>query len=105
MIFMCLEVNLYIFIYYSQLLDKGDRNMSEVQELKKAIHRFQRVRKDLTKDKVIDVVISLGLGEDAFDSLRTIVDDAFLRSSSVSSDSIVSRIRVVLVLRGENLHI
>lgn len=79
--------------------------MSEVQELKKAIHRFQRVRKDLTKDKVIDVVISLGLGEDAFDSLRTIVDDAFLRSSSVSSDSIVSRIRVVLVLRGENLHI
>ena len=79
--------------------------MSETQELKKAIHRFQRVRKDLTKDKVIDVVISLGLGEDAFDSLRTIVDDTFLRSSSVSSDSIVSRIRVVLVLRAENLHV
>lgn len=79
--------------------------MSEVQELKKAIHRFQRVRKDLTKDEAMDVVVSLGLGEDAFDSLRTIVDDTFLRSSSVSSDSIVSRIRVVLVLRAENLHV
>lgn len=79
--------------------------MSETQELKKAIHRFQRVRKDLTKDEAMDVVVSLGLGEDAFDSLRTIVDDTFLRSSSVSSDSIVSRIRVVLVLRAENLHV
>ena len=79
--------------------------MSETQELKKAIHRFQRVRKDLTKGEAIDVVVSLGLGEDAFDSLRTIVDDTFLRSSSVSSDSIVSRIRVVLVLRAENLHV
>ena len=79
--------------------------MSEVQEMKKAIHRFQRVRKDLTKDEAMDVVVSLGLGEDAFDSLRTIVDDTFLRSSSVSSDSIVSRIRVVLVLRAENLHV
>ena len=79
--------------------------MSEVQEMKKAIHRFQRVRKDLTKDEAMDIVVSLGLGDDVFDSLRTIVDDAFLRSSSVSSDSIVSRIRVVLVLRGENLHI
>ena len=73
--------------------------------MKKAIHRFQRVRKDLTKDEAMDIVVSLGLGEDAFDSLRTIVDDTFLRSSSVSSDSIVSRIRVVLVLRAENLHV
>mgnify|MGYP005799889773 CR=1 FL=1 len=79
--------------------------MSETQEMKEAIHRFQRVRKDLTKDEAMDVVVSLGLGEDAFDSLRTIVDDTFLRSSSVSSDSIVSRIRVVLVLRAENLHV
>lgn len=79
--------------------------MSEAKEMKEAIHRFQRVRKDLTKDEAMDVVVSLGLGEDAFDSLRTIVDDTFLRSSSVSSDSIVSRIRVVLVLRAENLHV
>ena len=79
--------------------------MSETQEMKEAIHRFQRVRKDLTKDEAMDIVVSLGLGDDVFDSLRTIVDDAFLRSSSVSSDSIVSRIRVVLVLRGENLHV
>ena len=79
--------------------------MSETQEMKEAIHRFQRVRKDLTKDEAMDVVVSLGLGDDVFDSLRTIVDDAFLRSSSVSSDSIVSRIRVVLVLRGKNLHV
>ena len=79
--------------------------MSEAKEMKEAIHRFQRVRKDLTKDEAMDVVVSLGLGDDVFDSLRTIVDDAFLRSSSVSSDSIVSRIRVVLVLRAENLHV
>lgn len=79
--------------------------MTEAQELKRVIHRFHRVRRAVSKDETMDIVRSMELSKDALGSMTNVVDDTFRRNSLVNSDSIVSRVSVALVLRGENLHV
>lgn len=79
--------------------------MTEAQELKRVIRRFHRVRRAVSKDETMDIVRSMELSKDALGSMANIVDDTFRRNSLVNSDSIVSRVSVALVLRGENLHV
>lgn len=79
--------------------------MTEAQELKRVIHRFHRVRRVVSKDETMDIVRSMELSKDALGSMTNVVDDTFRHNSLVNSDSIVSRVSVALVLRGENLHV
>lgn len=79
--------------------------MAEVQDLKRAIHVFRGIIGEFSYEEARNIVSLLDLSNGSYQVVSSILQESFVNSEKVRNSSIVNRIRVELVMRGENLHI